>query len=165
MNFIATVKSTFIQDSYRMVKVVRFGKDDVQEVSECSPFGVDANPIANMGAVYAETIDDSEPVIVGYINKEQLASPGEIRLFSTDSDGNLKTYLWLKANGDTLLGGDADNAVRYSKLNEGLTTFTNFLNEQLVLISTGIATGGGSYTPGTASIDISQSKIEEIKTS
>ena len=42
--------------------------------------------------------------------------------------------------------------------------FQNKLIVQLNLISSGIATAGGSYVVGDVSINISQAKINEIKT-
>ena len=35
-----------------------------------------------MVAIFAETSNNSEAVIIGYINKNQVAGPGEKRIFS-----------------------------------------------------------------------------------
>jgi hypothetical protein len=148
----------------RIVKVLRFGQNDVQSPIESAPYGHDANPVKDMVAVYGETREQGKTVIVGYINVNQLAEVGENRLYSTNSQGQLQTYIWLKANGDILLGGDADNSVRYSPLSSELTAFKNSLQTELVKIQTGLSGVGGVYTPGTLTIDISQAKIEEIKT-
>ncbi len=150
--------------SRRVVKFLRNGKSDVQTAEESGPYGVDSNPIRHMIAIYAKTEQAGQNVLIGYINKNQLAEQGEIRIYSTDSDGGLKTYVWCKNNGDILLGGDADNAVRFNPLKQEMTNLQNFINQQLLLIATGIAAGGGSYSPGTLTIDISNSKADKIKT-
>ena len=146
------------------MKFLRFGQSDVQTSIEANPYGLDSNPIKDMVAVYAETTGKGDTVIIGYLNKNLKADVGEFRTFSTDSNGNEKFYIWLKNNGDCEIGGNVDNMVRYQKLADGMLQFQNKLIVQLNLISTGIAAGGGSYVVGDVSIDISQSKINEIKT-
>lgn len=117
-----------------------------------------------MVAIYAETGTKGNEVIIGYINKNQIADVGEFRTFSTDADGAVKFYIHQKNDGTCLLGGDADNAVRYQKLDDGLQQFKNLITAELVKIQTGITGVGGAYSPGTLTVDISQSKINEIKT-
>jgi hypothetical protein len=148
----------------RLVKALRFGKSDTQTPLEVAPYGTDANPIKGMVAIYGSTQVQGQNVVIGYINKEQLAAVGEHRIYSTDSDGGLKFFVWLKNDGTCELGGDADNAVRYSPLSSELTTFKNAIQAELVKIQTAITSVGGVYTPGTLTIDISNSKIDEIKT-
>jgi len=60
--------------------------------------------------------------------------------------------------------GDDDNLVKYAALSSELTSFKNLVQAELVKIQTGITGVGGAYTPGTLSIDISDSKIDELKT-
>ncbi len=172
MTTITTVKSTSIEDGVRIVKVLRYGKDDVQEAEQVAPFGIDSNPIKNMSAIYADTAVKGEPVLIGYINEKQLAKVGETRLFSTDEKGNLKTYLWLKNDGTIEIGGNSDNMVRYSKMAEAFEQLRSDFNAFVNLFNSHIHTGGtisGSTgttaTPGSGSTaDITESKIDEIKT-
>lgn len=117
-----------------------------------------------MVAVYSETAEKGKDVIVGYLNKNQLADVGESRMYATDANGNLKLYVWLKADGTMELGGTADNAVRYQKLSDATTAYQNKVITELGKISAAIALLGGSYTVGDVSFDISQAKINEIKT-
>jgi len=60
--------------------------------------------------------------------------------------------------------GDADNAVRFAPLDSNLQSLVSSIQCELVKIATGIAAAGGSYTPGTLSLDIDAAKIDEIKT-
>lgn len=148
----------------RVVKLLRFGKNDVQSPIEAAPYGHDSNPIKDMIAIYGTTQRQGDTVVVGYINVNQLAEVGENRLYSTNANGDLQTYVWLKNNGDILLGGDADNAVRYSPLNNELSSFKTQVQAELAKIQIAIAGVGGVYTPGTLSLDISQAKTDKIKT-
>jgi len=164
MQLTKVISTSIDKVSRRLVKILRFGNNDVQEPFQANNFGVDSNPIAGMVAVYSATSENGANVIVGYLNKNQMANPGEIRIFSTDSDGNLKTYLWLTADGEIKIGGDIDNAMRYSPLKDELDNFKTQIQAELVKIATGITGVGGAYVPGTLTIDISGAKINEIKT-
>lgn len=148
----------------RLIKMLRFGLSDIVEPKQAAPFGIDSNPIKGMVAIYADTAAKSSGVAIGYIAKDLVAEAGEIRIFSTDSDGNVKSYVWCKKDGKLQLAGDNDNAVRYSPLNSGLQDFKDLIQAELTKIQTGIIAGGGIYTPGILTIDISNAKIDEIQT-
>ena len=62
------------------------------------------------------------------------------------------------------MGGDTDNLVRYNPLNQSMGDLQNFINTQLQAIATGITAAGGTYTPGTLTIDISDAATPKIKT-
>lgn len=89
----------------RVVKFLRFGKDDVQTAPEASSFGIDSNPLKNQIAIYAQTEKNGKAVIIGYLNKDQKAAKGEIRIFSKSSTGEEKSSIWLKADGDIVFKG------------------------------------------------------------
>ncbi len=158
------ISSAFDSVKRRITKVRIFGIGDVQTGFEASPYGTDSNPIANMRAIYASTSEKGKNVIIGYINVNQLAAVGEHRIYSTDENGELKFYIWLKNDGTCQFGGSVDNLVRYSPLNEGAQDLVAQLQGELVKIAAGIATGGGSYSPATLSLDITDYKIDEMKT-
>lgn len=165
MQIITTISTSLNKAKSRLVKALRFGKDDVIERPEIGPYGIDSNPIKGMAALYSETSEKGKGVIIGYINKNLKAEPGEIRTFSTDETGTLQFYIWQKKDGTAELGGNTDNLVRYSPLYSGLADFITSLKVELASIATGITAAGGSYTPSTTiDIDIADSKIEEIKT-
>ncbi len=166
-----TVISTAFDNLKRLkVKILRLGKSDVQDILEASPYGVDSNPVKGMVAIYAPTSEKGKSIIIGYINKNRLAAVGEVRHFSTDADGVLKFYTWLKANGTLELGGNAKHLARFEELKTGFDQLKNDFNTLITLYNAHIhATPSGASSPtvstGTASTaSIDSSKINEIKT-
>jgi hypothetical protein len=147
----------------------------VQTPFQALPHGIDSNPVKDMIAVYSETTEKGKPVVIGYLNPDQLAEVGGTRLYSTDSDGEVQFAIYLRADGTCEVGGDADNMVRYSELE---TAFNQLKSDFDALVSdynshthivpqapsgnttsqTPIPTG----SPSTA--DITPAKINEIKT-
>lgn len=161
---VKTISTEIDNLTRRVIKFLRFGRGDVQTSLQVSPYGVDSNPIKDFTAIYAETGEKGKTVIIGYINRNQLAEVGEYRIFSTDASGNMQTYIWLKNDGTMQIGGDVDNMVRYAALNMELQNFKSAIQSELTKIATGITGAGGSYTPGTLNLDLSSARIDEIKT-
>lgn len=171
MNLIKIISSTVNSLNQRVVKFFRFGKDDVQTALEYSPYGLDSNPIKDMIALYSPTTDNGETAIIGYLNKNQKAGPGEFRTFCTDVNGAEKFYTWLKADGTLEIGGNTDNMVRFSKLELAFNQLKSDFNNHITAYNLHVHTGGtisgstGITTPGAVSAaDISLAKIDEIKT-
>ena len=164
MNFVKTISSRIVE-SVRLVKFQRKGKDDIRECKSISPHGVDSHPIEDLIAVYSETDQNGKNVILGYINRNAIADVGELRLYATNVDGDEQNYIYLKNDGQIEIGGNGDNLIRYSPLNSELTAFKNQIQVELGLIATAIAGVGGAYAPGTLTIDISASKIDEVECS
>jgi len=177
MNRFVKIISTKADDiGRRLVKSLGWGKDDVQETKVASSFGDDSNPVENMVAVYSPTSDIGNPVIIGYINKNQIADIGEKRIFSTDSDGNVVFAIHLKNDGTAEIGGNSDFLVRFNELESGFNQIKSDLNDLVSAFNSHMhataATGPPvpptpipsqiPATPSTASI--SGAKIEEIKT-
>lgn len=161
---IIKVISSKLKDASVYVKFLKSGKSDVQEKFVIAPYGYDAMPIKDSIGVYSETGVSGEEVLLGFLNKHCVASPGESGLFSTDENDELKIYLRLKKNGEIHFGGDVDNLVKYKALNAELTSFKNQVQAQLALIQTGITGVGGVYTPGTLTLNISDAKADKLKT-
>ena len=99
---------------------------------------------------------------------------GETLLFSTDAEGVVKSKLYLDKDGNFIFNDGADNAVRFSKLEEKINELTDKLDNHVhpdVIVSVSGGSGnpavgvtgssGSSVTDFTT--DISTSKIEEIK--
>ncbi|HTH58240.1 MAG TPA: hypothetical protein VL728_19475 [Cyclobacteriaceae bacterium] len=177
------IQNSLLQKSFRVLKVLRFGKTDVRTADEIMPFGVDSNPIKNMLAIYASTSDNNQNVIIGYINKNQIAREGEFRTYSTDADGAIKFSIYQKNDGTCEIGGNTKNMVRFQELESGFNQLKNDHNDlvnkynDLVTkfnthIHSGVTTGPGTSGPTTlegetenaSSADISGAKIDEIKT-
>ena len=93
------------------------------------------------------------------VNKSEITNEGETRIYATDDNGAEVFDMYLKNNGTMEIKGTGDNLLKYLALNTSLQTFVTDLNAKLVIAFTAVA---GSW-PGT-SIDISGSKIDEIKT-
>jgi len=156
--------SSFIRDGLRLNKILAFGRNDVREAHQTSPFGDDANPPEGMQAIYSKTSNLAEPVILGYINKENIAGPGEKRIFSVDENGEVSSFVFLKNNGDILFNGEGDNLVKFIDLETALKGLTDDLQDELTKIQAGIVGAGGTYTPGQLSINIDDAKAEDLKT-
>lgn len=165
MNYLVKIfSSSFDSANRRVLKFLRLGKSDVQTSLEAMPFGVDSSPIKDMRAIYAETSNDGKAVIIGYLNKNQLAQDGETRLFSIDANGNLKSELWLKKDGTIWFNGSGDFLTKWNPLNQAMSTLASNINTELGKIATGITAGGGSYTPSPISININDAKASDLKT-
>lgn len=174
MNLV-TIISTELVKAARIIKLLRYGKADVQTSSEASPYGLDSNPVKDMVAVYAPTATSGSNVIIGYINKNQKALPGEFRMFSTDKDGVEKFYIWLRDSGEVEIGGDTNWAVKYTELKAELDklkdNFNNHLIEfnthtQVVTATPSGLVAGPPVVPSqeTNTSDFSQAKNDKIKT-
>lgn len=172
-------KDFTIEQGKRILKVFQFGAKTAKVAGD---YGDDSNPIDNMTAIYANTSVDSEPVIIGYINTQQIAQKGEKRIFSQKSNGDLAFEIHLKndgsceiksaesdavitlsTNGDIKINGDAFSAVRFQNLQASLQQLDQQINQQLTLIASGITSAGGAYTPTPVQTDISSSESETVK--
>lgn len=157
----AKVKDAVLSNLKRILKVEQFG---VKTASESSPFGLDSVPLKNMTAIYSDTSNNSESVILGYINESQLALPGEFRIYSLDSNKNLKSFIWLKVDGSIEINGSSNFAVKYTELQSALSLLSTNINTENTKIAAAISLLGGSYIPNPINIDITLAKNETIKT-
>ena len=113
--------------------------------------------------VHSSTCAD-ETVILGVINKNQIASPGEKRIFATNEGGDVVVAIYLKRDGTIEIAGNSDNTVKFSKLDTAIQKLSADINIELGKIAAGIATGGGAYAVVPISIDLSAAKNDKIKT-
>lgn len=173
MNFLVKVISTEVDSlKRRIVKLLRFGRSDVQTAIEVSPYGIDSNPIKDMVAVYAETSEKGKVTIIGYLNKNQQAGIGELRTFSTDNNGVEKFYTWLKNDGTMEIGGNSNFAVKFNELKTEFNALKKSHNDFLTEYKTHVHTGGtisgstgttvSTQFPNTSNID--NAKNDKIKT-
>lgn len=166
-NFVKVISTEIDTLKRRIIKVLRFGKSDVQTAIECSPYGVDSNPIKDMVAIYSPTSEKGEVAIIGYINKNQKAEIGELRLFSTDANGVEKFYLWLKNDETIELGGNSNFAVKFNELktefNALKTDYNNHINEYNLHTHLGVTVGSGATGITTPSTNVNTSNIDNAK--
>lgn len=156
----------------RLLSVQMTDKDDVQTVEHMIEAGEDTNPPA-----------DSRVVIISIGSAWKIAiscddgiapevEEGEKKIYSSDA-GEIKAYIHLKKNGDVIINGDADNAVRFSKLKETIDELQQDVNNLKTVFSTWLPVpqdGGAALqvaaaawyaAPLTKTID--PAKIDEIK--
>lgn len=155
------IKEAVLNSAKRVLKVEQFG---VKTASESMPFGMDSSPIKNMTAIYSNTSNDAESVVIGYINTNQIAQQGETRLFSLDSNGSLKSYVHLKNDGTIEMNGDSDFLIKFNELQTILNTLATNINAEHTAIASAIGLLGGSYVPTPITINITSAKNERIKT-
>lgn len=166
---IGAVLSTSIDSATkRLCKFLGMGKDDTQECLIAAPAGIDANPIKDLRAIYDTAIDQN--VVIGFLNKNQVADIGEIRLFSVDESGDLQTFLWVKNDGTIEFGGNVGNLTRFQELETGFNQLKSDFNSFVSTYNTHVhatPSGTSSPTPSTgtpSTADISGAKIDELKT-
>lgn len=174
MQRIKTISSELNKFGQRVVKFIGLGKNDTKTAVQISPPGTDAPPIKGMVAVYSRTASKDGAVVVGYLLKDLVAKPGEHRTFSTNTDGELKFYIWQKDDGTCELGGDADNLLRFSKTKEVVDEIQNDIAalKQVFQTWAPVANDGGAALKAAAAAwmgqplqkNIDDAKIEEIKT-
>jgi hypothetical protein len=172
MSFVKTISTEVDSLQRRVIKFLRFGKKDVQTSLQVSPHGIDSNPVKDLIALYADTGEKGKTVLVGYLNKNVLAAVGETRLYSTDADGALQTFIWLKADGTMELGGNTKHLARFEELKSGYDQLKTDFNNLVTAFNAHMHPTAGTGPPspptvtGTASTaSIDSSKIDEIKTS
>ena len=158
---LSKVRDFIIENGKRILKVQEYGAKTAKVAAN---YGDDSQPLKNMTAIYSPTAVNSEPVIIGYINTNQVAQEGEKRIFSQSLNGSISFAIHLKTDGTCEIGGDVDNAVRFNALATSLAASDGLLNTELGKIATAIGSLGGVYTVATVDTDISSSKINEIKT-
>lgn len=149
------VDSTTTEDGMRMIKVDQFG---AKEPYECSPYGFDSNPVKDMTAIYADTSENGEPIIIGYVNENQLADVGELRLYNSN-----KGYIWLKKDDTIELNGNSRTIVAFINLKTELENTINKLNVELTKIQTAITALGGSYVQVNVEVNIDSSEVKDVK--
>lgn len=178
LQIVKTISSR-IKDGARLIKLLRFGLKDVQEVADAMPHGIDSHPYENLVAVYGATSEKGSPVVIGYLNKNAVADVGELRLYSTNGTGEEQMFIHLKNDGTAEFNGDADFLARFNELKSGFDQLKSDFNSLVTAYNTHIhvttATVGASGTvgvisptvstgtPSSASID--SAKIDELKTS
>lgn len=154
------VKSSTIEFGKRIMKLSQFGTKTAKEVG---PFGFDSSAPEDLTAIFSETTNKDESIIIGYINKNQVAQVGESRMYAINNSGEVVSYIFCRANGTTEIMGNEFSAVRYENLEIDLNSFKDLINAELSKISVSIGSLGGVYTELPLIININNSKSENVK--
>jgi len=121
-----------------------------------------------MTAIYAETSNADEALIIGYINEKYVTEKGEIRLYSMGAQGGVnvvKSTIHLKNDGKIELNGGGNPAVLGNELKTALNSIQSAVNQELAKISLGISTAGGAYTVAPITVDVANIVSETIELS
>ncbi len=159
------VKDIILRAGSRILKVQELGPKTADQVSS---FGDDSSPVKDMAAIYANTSEVGDNIIIGYINKNQISKPGEKRIFSLKPDGSLSFEIHLKDDGTCSIGPNAtDNAVRFSQLKIAFDQLRTDFNALVTAYNAHqhAAPAGASppTVPGSPSTaDVSGAKIDQI---
>lgn len=136
----------------------------VYTAKEVSPFGFDSSaPEGWTKAIYVETSNKDESVVIGYINKNQVAGVGESRMYSVDDTGVVKAYLLCDAQGRINLNGNGFSAIRFQNLKNATDPGRPIDKCRIAKISFAIGLLGGSYTVAPVSTDLTNSESPDVK--
>lgn len=163
MTVITTIKSVALKAAQRTLQVLGFGKLPYF-VQEYMPFGDDGCPVPGARALYQETANKNIQAISGYANTNQKSTPGEKGIYSTDANGLEKVRIQLRIDGTMEIGGNANHLTQYEALNTALQNEVTALNAELTKIQASISSLGGTYAKVNVNVDISNSKLTNIKT-
>lgn len=161
---VAKVNSALIENTFRIIKSFVRGFRDVKTSFQISTWGDDSQPVKNADAIIADTANDETTVIIGYVTKNAKSNTGEKRIFATDENGNEVIDIYLKNDGTVEIAGNGDNMIRYKPLSDELYDFREDVQTELTKIQAALASVGGTYTPAILDLDISASKIDNVKT-
>ena len=170
MKVVSVISTRFNDLGQMLTKLLKSGRNDVQEVITASVPGVDSVPTKDTRALYETTDISGENFVIGFLVKDRKAKEGEIRLFATDAQTAEQIYLWLKNNGEIHFGGNAGNLTRYQELETAFNELKSKVNALITNYNTHIhATPAGASsaitTPAQQSTaDITGAKINQLKT-
>jgi hypothetical protein len=84
------------------------GAGAIVVAEQFAPSGDDSPPLVYDYMVIVPTTGSGRGAVVGYIDTENEgeAAAGERRMYSRDSGGNIKSVLWLKADGSVTVSND-----------------------------------------------------------
>lgn len=172
---IVKIISTAVEKTRLKVKFTALGSADVKTSENVTPFGLESNVPKGYRGIYANTGVSGDRVLLGIIKKDITTAVGQTKLYSEDAEGAEAFYILLKEDGTAELGGNADNAARFSKLKSGFDELKDDLNDLKQKWNTfaaayvpgspttvGLPPSASTSATSTASID--NAKIDEILT-
>lgn len=154
------LKSSSIEQGKRILKVFQFGAKTAKEVS---PFGFDGCAPENWTAIYGETSNKGESVVIGYINKNQLSEVGGSRMYALGSSGEVVGYVYARASGVLELNGNEFSGVRFQNLVQAINAQNSLINAELSKIAVSIGALGGSYIVSNVTTNLTSSESATVK--
>jgi len=158
---LAKVRDSFVEKGKMIIKALTY--KGASTAKQIGPFGIDSNPMDNYTAIYADTTNINESVIIGYINKHFITEKGEIRIYSLDANSTVKSYVYAKKNGNLELNGNAFTGVRFESLEIATNNNDALINAELAKIAVAITSLGGTYTVAPVSTNLLNTKSETVK--
>lgn len=160
-------------DNYTLAKVDLGGNNVISPELYTSP-GIDSAPMDGDYVATSSAPGNSGQSAVGTIDPVNggVAGKGEIRVYARDEDGNTIVAIYLKKNGEILIGGDSDNMVRFSSMKTGFDTLKQECQSNFTAIAAAITTVAGllvppvtapPYVPVPLTATVDAAKIDEIK--
>jgi phage gp45-like len=144
-----------------MLQVRISSRDDIQTVEYVSLPGQDENPVDG-SRVYIIEVGASYKIAIGADDGVTPAmDTGEKRLYSQDNAGTIQAFIKLLKSGIIEVNGNADFAVRFSKLED----MVNDLNAKYDVHVHPDPLSGNTGPPTNAplGLDVSAAKVEEVK--
>jgi hypothetical protein len=152
--------SFIIENGKRILKVKQYG---AKTAKESYPFGFDSVPPEGWTAIFAETANKDEAVIIGYINRNQIASMGDSRMYALGANKEVTAFAWARSGGNLELNGSGFSAVRFAPLDSALQSEKTAINAEFIKIQAAIAAIGGSYIISPITVNISNSESATVK--
>lgn len=156
------------QAAEKFVKLLRFGKSDVQTASQVLNWGIDSKPVKGTLGVHSETQERGESVCFGYVKDFAKTKEGETRIYCTDSSGDEKFEIYLRNDGKVEFNGSDNFLVKYNELKSGFDQLKSDFNGLVTLYNAHIHPVSGASTLVTTSVDtpstadISDSKNDSL---
>ena len=132
--------------------------------------GLISNPAPGTRAIRIR-IGSIDIIIAAYSYKVPVPEdPGATKLYSTDADGNEESTINLLPDGTIEINGNADNAVSFQDLKTAMDNLKASIDTATAgsitghtHVETGVTTASGVGTAPPVTVDISASKVDEVK--
>jgi len=158
---LAKVRETFVEKGKLIIKSLTY--KGAATAKQVTPFGIDSNPLGNWTAIYADTTNAGEAVILGYINKNYITEQGEIRIYSIGDDQTVKAYAYARKDGVLELNGSAFSSVRFQSLKIAIDNNDSLINAELAKIATAISSLGGTYIVAPVDTNLLNTESATVK--
>lgn len=122
-----------------------------------APSGDDSPPLPGDRILIFKVDGTGNYAISGILTKSQGAEPGEKKLYSRDSNGDVQAVIYLKGDGTIEINGNANFAVSWTDLNAALQALVTAIN------ATFATKADAAGAAGTLTLDLSGAKVSEVK--